>query len=1016
MDDISNRMKGIKDYILDNKRKILILTVYICILVFVVYTIFEHIFHLTKFVIKYNEAFDFGKFLQGLCSKEYFEFETGRFQVTASQKDIQLHSSSKKYITFILVVAIIVSLLISILFTYVIGKTFYHWDWLNTLFDMQGKNWEDRSNQEKILYILYIILYPITYSGTILGKMTSFIYNNYTQYGLFTIVFCVMISMIYLLVLCVLIIMPTYIGLKLSDKDDISPFNTNYEVYVPYIVISALIIILRFSYIMFNNENGIISKYFQENVGNMFTSNNTSGYIAFFLLMAIYLTMYYILGNIINIYKKYNINPDYEEESSHSKSVLEEFMNKTFGYNEFNNFEIENVFIKNISGIVATLAIILVVVIVVFIIMYRFEITENERKLVKYGIIVPLLALLIIIFTSITSTQFNHIINKYILQNPSVLYKQYINILNNMLNPILQSEYEKYDNAQSGYICRNTGNAILLALYNDIFENISNISRSGEDGDETINITPEFEYDFACDTIDPFKFNESKEYDILFYFDGKFLKKNIFYKYNKCTSINTNVLTQMINNHISFLQLVDKKNEKISKKLMKEIYNTFYKGSTTTLTEDPGVYIKKVIFEKGDTYDTFKTEIKNFEEDLKKRIITCMINIEANNTYNDTKKVLITKDESMGKYYQQNKVLDIASFEVHQHNNNLDKFDTLHSNTLPTDINSAVNKIIEIYVENIYHFLYIYVPLWNLTIQQKCDVNDDKCQIIQDNFIEKMTANIKKTFDQINDILSQPLTNSLDNNMTKYIINNYNNVHTDKVYKKNWLETVKLVDTKNTNTETENLHILTYSNILKQFLKIYDDINQLILAFQTNSYHNVNFVITLKSSTVLCQTVIDKLKKENTQEFKDAINKSIFQSDSDKYVLAYKYKGKDKNLEKDLYDILIHMMELSIELVAESNKKYDILIGTDNSGDLNSIDTNINIYFETLKTNVGYLKYDMELQMSKSNNADKQIDPVDTLTIDQSRQITNDSIAADKIIYMLIVNYIISIILTNFIY
>lgn len=1020
MDDNSSDIKGIKDYILDNKTKILILVIYACILVFVVYTIFEHIFHLTKFVIKYNEAFDYGKFVKGLCSDEYFEFETGRFQVTASQKDIQLTNSSNKYMTFILVVTIIISLFISMLFSYIINNTFYNWSWFVSKLELPQGNIRDEYEdwQTKLKdYIDVYIIKPFTNYFLILYKLVMYLLADKEDGIFIKLVFLIMIVIIYLLVICVLVIMPTYIGLKLSDKNDISPFNTNYEVYVPYIVVCALIILLRFSYNIFKSKS-VISDYLEDNVNHLFTSNDTSGYIAFFLLMAIYLTMYYILGNIINIYKKYRINPEYQEESSHTQSVFEEFMNKTFGYNEFNNFEIENVFIKNTSGMVATLAIILMVVVVALFIMRMFNITNNENVLVKNGIIVPLLSLFIIIFTSINSTEFNKIINKYLLQNPSVLYKQYINILNNMLSPILQSEYENYDNTQSGYICRNTGNAILLALYSDIFKDISNINRNGDEVDEeTIDIIPEFEYDFACDNINPFTFNGANEYDISFYFDGKDLKKNIFYKYNKCTSINTKVLTQMKDNHMPFLGSKNKENIKLLiDKMMKEIDIAFYNGSTNTLTEDPGLYVRKVILDNRDTFDDIKEELKDYEKALKSRIITSIMNIQGNNTYNDTKKVLITKDESMGKYYQNNKVLDVAPYEVYQHNNNLNELIVLPANKLPTDIESAVDQIIEIYMNNIYHFLYIFVPLWRLEIQQKCNTNDDKCQIIQDKFVEKLIANLKSTFGKINDVLTQPLSPGLNNKMTKFIINNYNNVHTDKVYKKNWLDIIKQQDVALI-TEDEKTYILTYSNILGEFMKVNDNINELVLAFQKKTYHTPNFIISLKSSKLLCQTVIEQLKKEDSDKFRNAINKHLFANDGNKYILTYVYKGKTKTLDDDLYDILIHMIELSMELIDEMNKKYEILIGTDNSENkLDSIDKNIDVYYETLKTNVGHFKYDMELQKTKSVDAGKQIDPVDTLTIDQSRQITSDTIAADKIIYMLIVNYIISIILTNFIY
>jgi len=1009
-----------KQFINKLLNKPLIFIIAVCIFVFVFYTIFEQIFNLTKFTIKYNDTFDYGNYMKGVCFKEYFEFETSRFQVASTQKDIELSNSSKhKYITFLLVVTILASLFISMLFGLIVNDTLYNSSWLNDILGLGQKiipDYDDNTSLiTKIIDYIQLLIQPIMNYVSMIFRLGKYLFfKNPTNEGIITrIIFFIMIILIYILVIGATIIMPVYIGLKLYDKIDISPFNTNFQVYIPYIVAFSLIFLLRLGYSIFQSQD-IISNYFKDNIDKMFTSDNVSGYIVFYLLMAVYITMFYILGNVINIYTKFKKDPEYQENVTESNDIFYDFINRTFGFNEYNNYEVQNVFIYNISGIVMTIAIILVVVLVVYYIMSLYGMSDNASNLAKFGIGVPLVSLFIILFTILNSTEFNNIINKYMLQNPSLLYKQYINILNQTFNPILESEYNANLDTQAGYICKNTGNAIILTLYSDLFNNISQISRTGETGEDTINITPEFEYEIMCEKIYPFKFHEADEYKISFYLNSKLLQKSIFYKYNKCTSVNTDAFMQIIKNH-KLINLTD------IDKIIKDIYNAFFNGSDIK-TESRGLYIKNTIINK---YEDARIELKNIKQKLINQIHNAIMNVEANNTYNDSKKLVITKDETTRKYYQQNKPIDISDIEVYEYNNNLNEVKEVVNTTINGNLANTIEDIVDTYMNILYNFLYVYTPFYEklyITKDKVVNPGDDKYQMLQDTLIADMVENITKSFDKINHILEKPLSIDNNNKITKYVISNYNNSHVNNTYKKNWLDIATKADVNIVTDKDERTFILVYTNILNKFFKLNEDINGLIVSLEKNNYKTPVFVFTLQTSKLNCTNLMDELKKYNdNDEFKNVINKKILRNDDNQYDINYEINGKPSIIDgKDVYNIMTNMLDLCLNLLSELENKYNIFIKnniTDTESDkLNTIEINVKKYNNVLVSNVHSFNSDIQHYDTKNKYVAKPVDPNVILTIDLSRKTQNECATSDKMVYMMCINYFISIVLTNFIY
>jgi len=67
-----------------NKKSILQTIVY----VIVILLILDQIYTLTKFAIKYNNAFHYGNGIKKVCNEGYIEYETSRFQLSEKNKDL----------------------------------------------------------------------------------------------------------------------------------------------------------------------------------------------------------------------------------------------------------------------------------------------------------------------------------------------------------------------------------------------------------------------------------------------------------------------------------------------------------------------------------------------------------------------------------------------------------------------------------------------------------------------------------------------------------------------------------------------------------------------------------------------------------------------------------------------------------------------------------------------------------------------------------------------------------------
>jgi hypothetical protein len=1064
--------------------------VMIIMFIFVFYLIVQHIFDLTKMVYTYNSAKDYGTFLQKLCVKEYFEYETARYQVAINENEIQLNNDNNKgaYMTFILVITIIVSLIISIIFSYIVYNTFFnqHYLYKITGIDANGYLCMKKENiipsgfmnrlqyaglwllcilQTIIVNPFYVLIYAfkkllITKQGDEEGRTWSLWFKN--------LAFIIFIILVYVIIAFVLVLIPIYIGLKVSDKDDISPFSnkkigvagSEINVYVLYVILFSLIVIMRFAYNVFYNyfESDVsswhLTEYLTDNAKNLYITNNVSGYITFFVCMALYIVIFFVLGNVINIYRNYtsyNITEeDTDTESDNSnmyirENIIDIFMNNVLGYKEYNQFTIQHILLKKLSGITFVVFIIICVMFAVSYICNNIGTNINVSNLLQYGIILPLLVLLIVLFATKNMTEYNTIVNKYIVKEPIRLYKQYANNVHNMFNKIVAKEYVDTSYA-SAYVCRNVGNGILLTLYSNLFKGIGKVNRDGfEDDtiDKYIDITPEFTFEQQCDSSRPFDYTNKdlKEYMIDYYINGKTNGKSIFYTFTNCSLINSSVLKKI------GINLTEMFTSEQLKSIISQINEQFYGLEDSKLkTTEPMQYIKQEIIMKS---QDIKDSLKNYTEKLKKQLHESIYNINNNNVYYNSELRYIYYNKETNSYYtydvdNKNKKVSLNVYEVNNNNNKLmdDNLRQATNDHLISGYNMIVNKVIDLYIGLIYYNLYIFTPLW-INVNAANVGSTENFDIYQDDYIRLLTQNMKDTFNNINKDLSTSYDNLKNDKLTKYIISNYNNINNDKIYTKNTFEAVIPELSKEGTSEVDIQNdVKVYYKYLKDLMKIYENIKILVKDFEINQHKSAIFVATLYDSKYNIETYIGNFesyaKNRNNQDIeidKELFKKNldrIFRIDNeykDQYLFIYsEYKtskynvtSETKIVSKNMYDMTVAMMKLCKITLNNINDKYNTL----NNNNISEIDNNllgkytdnIKSYISILNKNINGLNNDYLNYMNKLNlQNDSNLINSDYLSMDMSKNLSNDACITDKLIYLVIVNYIIALIFTKFIH
>lgn len=772
-----------------------------------------------------------------------------------------------------------------------------------------------------------------------------------------------------------------------------------------------------------------------------------------------------------------------------AQKIISEIDNLIISINNNNNPEIEKInekkitynhetiFRKNLSGLIFILILMVFIFAIIQFFLKKYDLSGLLQKNIKLYILIPFIILLIILLITNSTIEYNTLINKYILINPTELYKKNLNNINGSFNILLEEEYYKYLN-KNFIICKNVRNSFILVILsnilyinllnnNNINENINAISnitiptevlKSGIKCNNEPDIYDEFKFDGciirdSCRSTNVFfgRNNENEPNDInncnlVNYVNIKSIIKNllifdnidftdgvVFINTNGKTSdtllitdtlfnnttvrkkfnINSNEWLKLKNknnidknNYYSYhLKLNDKNNnyyyriadDNIFNQLLSDIYLKTNNNNIKNISD----YILYEIIYNNKIYNKFKLRIEYIKTKLKKLF---------SNSINETNEhTFLINEENFNNLL----ITDFDNnYDIKQYDNIIDKI---------------INKYIDLLIKNIYLLSILLnsdnekIELGELYNKMTSTPNTDrenrsdhislklKNKIIL--YINNLVKEISIFFDDINNDFKLK-NNNFKNVLNNYIINNYNNINENNIYNKDiilpYLE----------KTENKNLIDIKIENLIK------------IIELNIKNYNNLRIYICNNVYNLNNECVINDIKLDKINIIKN-LNNNI--SDIDNFIREFDKIELDteedylKNLEiingvegatDDINDLFTFISDeynglkqiykqLKTYLQNKENTDDDIKkqiktkLYTQQTYDNNN--KQINIYLKIIKNSLNNSK------INKKNIEEDNIDKNISITL-------NDNInQVNKSIFILIIVYIISIILINYI-
>jgi hypothetical protein len=958
--------------------------------------IFEQLYRLTKTTIKYQKSYDYGKILNKLCNNEYFEYETSRFNVLLNTNNDDF-TNKNNYMTLILIISIIFTIVISF----------------------------------NLSYLIY----------NIFGKIDSSV-----SYSLFSKLYIFLIILICSLTMLYPIIMMTFYLIK---KENITPFNDKGELknLKPLLLITLILVLLKIKY-------SELPKF-----ENEINSNKYTEIVIFIFYTVIYLfTLYYITNTIILYnYNKSNIILNNNDSDN---NIVIKYIKNIFGINEHNKYinkiekivdvdptlsrdkinvnknlprelnKLEDVRYDKIYKIIEKINNILidkydidydkivrniinshlnnVNITKIYNEIYDttvLDIDVNEKKriiniiiktvikeidnlkdkvnnnnkvtteiLEKNKIIINTdtnyrrdisgLIFIILIFV-ISLFIIEYIItkiyyNKFLLNN--IKDKTLIPLLCLFIVLFIINSTINYNTLLNKYIIQYPNNIYKQHLndvnykFNPIIEdeylkykNKNNIPKNVADGIVSIIINSLLNRNLYTKELNniikyPNIKQNNDEYNYNFNNMIKNNSINIFYgrgEYEEnCNLVNYKKVYSLIKNTLIF------SNNKLLDKLLKEIENKSFNKNKDEIIN----IIYYEILEKKE-YSDFKVNLAQFKDKIKSIILKSLYHtVILNKNYNNKDKLdYLTLEE-----------IDIYA----------------NSNNKTSEYDDIVNNIIKKYIELIVYNLYLLSEIKNnLTIEEiLIYLNNDytegelppikfKNSIIK--YINNYIKNIDNFFIELNVILTNNVVNRY--NISNYIINNYNNVNKEK-YIKNIIYPYN-EKKKNTNSE-----------LLQNIKKINDNYYKIKRHFCNNDIEQI--------FTDKCQLkIVDKNNAK--KDIKNLLENNI--NDIDNFIEIY-------NDNNDLIPLLKNFKENN-----EMIKEVSIIVKNQTENELeNMIDE---LYNETEKYNNDNIEiYNKIIEINNK-----------TTNKNMSLVALNNSKKTNYLLILLITSYILGIILIKYI-
>lgn len=518
------------------------------------------------------------------------------------------------------------------------------------------------------------------------------------------------------------------------------------------------------------------------------------------------------IEDYINIIKNNN-NQKIVNDSGDNKLYKTEIITK----------DIKSIFKKNIAGLIFILIILILLFVSIYLILKYINKYEYFKNNIYNFIIIPFIILFILLFVINSTSEYNNLINNYIIKLPN---KKYIESLKN--NNKLFNNFIKKDNATPKYVFRSIIYLLLSEIFNinnidinnldyiDIVKQIDNNNYikldsyikvenfdhnlfygRGDEGDECFNNCNCVNYDnvekiiknlkLELDTvttdynINKFK-NELNDLNIQNNIDiSAYILDNIINKDYTYDSIKNNLIIKK-NNFIKYLKncifnkIIGIKYEKIQEEdLSKDIY-----GEYTELIDDQNILTNILLTKQSSGSDNFY--ILDKTDDI--------INIlKANLDIRNNKYIKIQNSDTITIYkiIETDTILELLTSEDYA---NLDK---------DIEINDEIiDYISDEYIKLLIYNYYLVNKYELFTFRADMDITRD----IKNNtvlYINHIVEKIDKIFIKLkekSEILKK------DNDITKFLINNFNNINDN-----NKNINISLIDT---NYKTSDSDILSY--------------------------------------------------------------------------------------------------------------------------------------------------------------------------------------------------------------
>lgn len=918
-----------------------IITVYILI----------QLISISNFSFNYYNLEKYGENLKKRCKNDNIEFETSRYQIYKNILNYLLNNDKDNKINYIIILFIF--LIFVIIFTFI------------------------------TTFILY----------TIINEIKTINSNNSIEFNFLCnilIVFTCLISICYF---------PFYIGKHLDNgnKWDINEFDNimNYILY-GFIILCIIIFIIRL------------------NVYN-FYRNYSYGNIFFITLIGLYFGIAFYTKQMIKFYKNNIVKIDYKSKNikniedkkreilkkynndneifDDKKNIIKEYIIEIFGFKYYTDIILDND-LNNINLYIYIIQIILIVFGVLFLInrlkglnklyrdpdytfknfldciFYKTKDCDNilyhnsEIKILYNFLFIPL-CMILVIFIIINSTiNFNNNLNENIIIKPLIIYKRELSTINDNFKNLIDNDNLDYTYVKS--VNKNTANAILLVLYNDLFSDFLSIDYldnaeftqiKQQDIINELNMTPEFHFTFLDEKDSIINYTDLYEYNINFYLNNK-NKNNDIFKLNEYTK-NVNKQCNTINKYLVYY---------IIRKIF--LYNPIAKEIESSQDNTDNlqyIYYKKIL-----SYKIFKAinNINNKKNYLGNSKLDINNNHNINNNIsikNEDPELTIDEIHNLYTIKVDDKMQSLKSdFEKELENQNIDKNNVnkllqllnterykplitnnilsdilsekiihLTNNILDDKIPAKINNIIDLYISFIKKTQKsYYFDLCPDSGNKECAINNEQLiNVVNNNnnnekmfkFINRYKNDIKELFLEINNelkefnvdsISSQNNDKIINENKFKirdYIIDNYNSLNKDDNYlnKKIILINQDICSAQTVGSQNENLGTKSNYNLLRII------INDIILSFYFNNY------------------LILKVYNSYSELYLDTFTTSI-----QSLYIANDKKEENKNLNdiKIEYTTILSKLNLILDKTLNNNQLTELVIYEDD----NLIDSSLN--------------------------------------------------------------------------